>query len=115
MTLAEKASQVRDMAAAIPRLKVPSYGWWSEAAHGVAAAGYATNFPQVIGLAATWDAALMHQIGEVASTEGRAKYHQTIRDGQPERFYGLTFWAPNINIFRDSRWSYQRPTVRIRS
>ena len=110
MTLAEKVSQMRDMAAAIPRLKVPSYGWWSEAAHGVAAAGYATNFPQVIGLSATWDAPLMNQIGEVASTEGRAKYHQSLREGPPERFYGLTFWAPNINIFRDPRWGRGQET-----
>jgi beta-glucosidase len=110
MTLEEKISEMRDGAAAIPRLAVPAYFWWSEAAHGVAAAGYATNFPQVIGLAATWDTPLIHRIGEVVSTEGRAKYHQTVRDNQPERFYGLTFWAPNINIFRDPRWGRGQET-----
>jgi beta-glucosidase len=110
MTLEEKVSQMRDGAASVPRLDVPAYYWWSEAAHGVAAAGYATNFPQVIGLAATWDTPLVHRIGEVVSTEGRAKYHQALRENQPERFYGLTFWAPNINIFRDPRWGRGQET-----
>jgi beta-glucosidase len=110
MTLEEKVSQMRDGALGLPRLDVPAYFWWSEAAHGVAAAGYATDFPQVIGLAATWDTPLIHRIGEVVSTEGRAKYHQAVRDSQPERFYGLTFWAPNINIFRDPRWGRGQET-----
>ena len=110
MTLEEKVSQMRDRAAAIPRLGVPAYFWWSEAAHGVAAAGYATDFPQVIGLAATWDTPLIHRIGETISTEGRAKYHETVRDDRPEWFYGLTFWAPNINIFRDPRWGRGQET-----
>jgi beta-glucosidase len=110
MTLEEKISQMRDEAAAIPRLGVPDYVWWNEAAHGVAGAGYSTVFPQVIGLAATWDAPLMHQIGETVSTEGRAKYHEAIREGRHEWFYGLTFWAPNINIFRDPRWGRGQET-----
>ncbi|HEX9105842.1 MAG TPA: glycoside hydrolase family 3 C-terminal domain-containing protein [Longimicrobiales bacterium] len=105
MTLAEKLTQLVNDAAAIPRLKVPAYNWWNEAAHGVANAGYATNFPQVIALGATWDAPLVHRIGEVTSTEGRAKYHEAVRSGQRQTwFFGLTFWAPNINIFRDPRW-----------
>ncbi len=104
MTLEEKASQLRDRAAAIPRLDVPAYYWWNEAAHGVAAAGIATNFPQTIGMAATWNSGLVHEIGSVISTEARAKYHDSMRRHQPEWFFGLTFWAPNINIFRDPRW-----------
>jgi beta-glucosidase len=110
MTLDEKASQMRDHADSIPRLGVPKYDWWNEAAHGVANAGEATVFPQVIGLAATWDTALVHRVGEVISTEGRAKYEQAIRTGQREIFFGLTFWAPNINIFRDPRWGRGQET-----
>ncbi len=111
MTLEEKVSQLVNAAAAIPRLKVPAYDWWSEAAHGVAAAGYATDFPQVIGLGATWDTPLIHRIGQVVSTEGRAKYHEAMREKDHERwFFGLTFWAPNINIFRDPRWGRGQET-----
>ncbi len=110
MTLEEKVSQMVNAAAAIPRLKVPAYDWWSEAAHGVAAAGYATDFPQVIGLGATWDPALLYRIGQTVSTEGRAKYHEAIRENDHERFFGLTFWAPNINIFRDPRWGRGQET-----
>ncbi len=110
MTLEEKVSQLENAAAAIPRLNVPAYDWWSEAAHGVAAAGYATDFPQVIGLGATWDTPLIHRIGDVISTEGRAKYHEAIRENDHERFFGLTFWAPNINIFRDPRWGRGQET-----
>ena len=111
MTLEEKVSQLVNAAAAIPRLKVPAYNWWSEAAHGVAAAGYATDFPQVIGLGATWDTPLVHRIGEVISTEGRAKYQEAVREKQQDVwFYGLTFWAPNINIFRDPRWGRGQET-----
>ena len=110
MTLEEKVSQLRDHAAAIPRLNVPSYVWWNEAAHGVMGAGYATVFPQVIALGATWDAPLIRQIGDAISTEGRAKYHQAIRENNHDWFYGLTFWAPNINIFRDPRWGRGQET-----
>ncbi|SRR5579883_23314 len=110
MTLEEKVSQMRDQAAAIPRLGVPPYEWWNEGLHGVAFAGYATNFPQVIGMAATWDADLVHKMGETVSIEARAKYNEAIRDDQRERFFGLTFWAPNINIFRDPRWGRGQET-----
>ncbi len=104
MTLEEKVSQMMDQAPAIERLGVPAYGWWNEALHGVARAGYATVFPQAIGLAATWDPALMRQVADVISTEARAKYHDAVRQGKRDRYYGLTFWSPNINIFRDPRW-----------
>ena len=110
MTLEEKVSQMRDHAAAIPRLGVPKYDWWNEGLHGVAFAGYATNFPQVIGMAATWNTGLVHRMGETVSTEARAKYNDAMRNGQPEQFFGLTFWAPNINIFRDPRWGRGQET-----
>ena len=104
MTLEEKVSQMQDVASAIPRLGVPAYNWWNEALHGVARNGYATNFPQSIGLAATWDTVLMHRIAQVIAIEGRAKYNEAIRNGDRSRYAGLTFWSPNINIFRDPRW-----------
>ena len=110
MTLAEKISQMVDHAAAIPRLQVPSYVWWNESLHGVAFAGHATVFPQVIGMAATWDTALVRRIGDVTSTEARAKYHESVRNDQRAWFYGLTFWAPNVNIFRDPRWGRGQET-----
>jgi len=110
MTLEEKVSQMRDHAVAIPRLSVPKYDWWNEGLHGVAFAGYATNFPQVIGMAATWDTGLVHQMGETVSTEARAKYNEAMRHDQHEAFFGLTFWAPNINIFRDPRWGRGQET-----
>jgi len=110
MTLEEKVAQMRDHATPIPRLGVPKYDWWNEGLHGVAFAGYATNFPQVIGMAATWDTDLVHKMGEVVSTEARAKYNQAMRDDQHESFFGLTFWAPNINIFRDPRWGRGQET-----
>ena len=104
MTLEEKVSQMQDVAPAIPRLDVPAYNWWNEALHGVARNGFATNFPQSIGLAATWDTALMHRIATTIAVEGRAKYNEAIRDDDHSRFAGLTFWSPNINIDRDPRW-----------
>jgi beta-glucosidase len=110
MTLDEKIAQMRDHAPAIPRLGVPKYDWWNEGLHGVAFAGYATNFPQVIGMAATWDAPLVHTMGETISTEARAKYNQAMRDNDHEMFFGLTFWAPNVNIFRDPRWGRGQET-----
>jgi beta-glucosidase len=110
MTLEEKVQQMRDHAPAIPRLGVPQYFWWNEGLHGVAFAGYATNFPQVIGMAATWDTQLVHTMGQTISTEARAKYDEAIRNNQHEQFYGLTFWAPNINIFRDPRWGRGQET-----
>ena len=110
MTLEEKVAQMRDHAIAIPRLGVPKYDWWNEGLHGVAFSGYATNFPQVIGMAATWDADLVHEMGETISTEARAKYNEAISHDQHEAFFGLTFWAPNINIFRDPRWGRGQET-----
>ncbi len=110
MTLEEKVSQMRDHAAAIQRLGVPKYDWWNEGLHGVAFAGYATNFPQIIGMAATWDTSLVHHMGETISTEARAKYNQAMREDHHEMFFGLTFWAPNINIFRDPRWGRGQET-----
>ena len=108
MTLEEKASQVVHQAAAIPRLQVPAYNWWSEALHGVAS-GTATVFPEPIGLAATFDAPLIHEMATVIGTEARAKHHEDVRHGN-DIGVGLDFWAPNINIFRDPRWGRGQET-----
>ena len=110
MTLEEKISQLNDQAAAIPRLGVPAYGWWNEALHGVARAGAATSFPQAIGLSATFDTGLMHEVATVISDEARAKHHEALRRDQHDRYQGLTFWSPNINIFRDPRWGRGQET-----
>jgi beta-glucosidase len=110
MTLEEKVSQLIDRAAPIPRLDVPAYNWWNEGLHGIARSGYATLFPQAIGNAATWDVPLLRSIGTVVSTEARAKYNDAIRHGNYDRFYGLTIWSPNINIFRDPRWGRGQET-----
>jgi beta-glucosidase len=110
MTLEEKASQMQDVAPAIPRLGIPAYNWWNEGLHGVARSGHATVFPQAIGLAATWDTPLMHRVADVISTEARAKYNDAIAHDQHDRYYGLTFWSPNINIFRDPRWGRGQET-----
>lgn len=110
MTLEEKVSQMMNGAAAINRLDVPEYEWWNEALHGVARAGFATVFPQAIGLAATWNTDLMHQVADVISTEARAKHHEFVRNNQRARYQGLTFWSPNINIFRDPRWGRGQET-----
>jgi beta-glucosidase len=110
MTLEEKASQMQDVAHAIPRLGIPAYNWWNEGLHGVARAGNATVFPQAIGLAATWDTDLVHRIADVISTEARAKYNDAIQHGNTSRYFGLTFWSPNINIFRDPRWGRGQET-----
>uniref|UniRef100_Q024C7 Glycoside hydrolase, family 3 domain protein n=1 Tax=Solibacter usitatus (strain Ellin6076) TaxID=234267 RepID=Q024C7_SOLUE len=110
MTLDEKVLQMQNSAPAIPRLGIPAYDWWNEALHGVARAGLATVFPQAIGLAATWDATLMHRIAETISTEARAKYNEAIRNDDHSRYRGLTFWSPNINIFRDPRWGRGQET-----
>ena len=103
MTLEEKASQLRYDAPAIERLGIPAYNWWGEALHGVARGGTATSFPQAIGLAATFDDALVQALGDAAATEGRAKYNALSARGDRDIYHGLTFWAPNINIFRDPR------------
>ncbi|MGC2162570.1 MAG: glycoside hydrolase family 3 N-terminal domain-containing protein, partial [Silvibacterium sp.] len=110
MTLEEKVSQTMNSSAAIPRLGVPAYDWWSEGLHGIARSGYATVFPQAIGNAATWDAPLVGQMATVISTEARAKYNQAIRDHLHSIYFGLTIWSPNINIFRDPRWGRGQET-----
>ena len=111
MTLEEKVSQLGHTAAAIPRLGVPAYNWWNEGLHGVARAGTATVFPQAIGLAATFDVPLMHDVADVISTEFRAKYYATVHpDGGADWYRGLTVWSPNINIFRDPRWGRGQET-----
>ena len=110
MTLDEKAAQLEDYATAIPRLGVPDYQTWNEALHGVARAGYVTVFPQAIGMAATWDTAMVHTMGDTISQEARAKYNQAQREGNHRIFFGLTFWSPNINIFRDPRWGRGQET-----
>ncbi|HYL85055.1 MAG TPA: glycoside hydrolase family 3 C-terminal domain-containing protein [Candidatus Angelobacter sp.] len=111
MTLEEKVSQLGHTAAAIPRLHVPEYNWWNEGLHGVARAGIATVFPQAIGMAATFDAPLMHEAADTISTEFRAKYYETVHpDGSADWYRGLTVWSPNINIFRDPRWGRGQET-----
>src|SRR5436190_14765419 len=110
MTLDQKVRQMQNSAPAIPELQVPAYNWWNEALHGVARAGRATVFPQAIGLAATWDTDLMFRVADVISTEARAKYHDAIRQDIHAQYLGLTFWSPNINIFRDPRWGRGQET-----
>ena len=104
MTLEEKVTQMLHSAPAIPRLGVKAYNWWNEALHGVARAGTATVFPQAIGMAATFDEELLYKTADIIATEGRAKYHEAQRKGDTDIYKGLTFWAPNVNIFRDPRW-----------
>ncbi len=104
MTVEEKISQTLYYAAAVERLGIKAYNWWNEALHGVARAGQATVFPQAIGLAATFDEDLIEQVADAISTEGRAKYNAQQRSGDADIFKGLTFWSPNVNIFRDPRW-----------
>jgi beta-glucosidase len=110
MTLEEKVAQMNDVAPAISRLNVPEYNWWNEALHGVARSGLATVFPQAIGLAATWNDSLMLRVATVISDEARAKYHDYIRHDSHQRYQGLTFWSPNINLFRDPRWGRGQET-----
>src|SRR5213078_4222173 len=110
MTLEEKVSQVKDVAPAIDRLGIPPYNWWNEALHGVARSGTATVFPQAIGLAATWDDSLIFRMATVISDEARAKHHEYVRTGSRRRYQGLTFWSPNINLFRDPRWGRGQET-----
>ncbi len=104
MTLDEKVKQMLYNAPAIDRLGIPAYNWWNEGLHGVARNGLATVFPQAIGLAATWDTSLMYRVATAISDEARAKYHYALSKGRHGIYEGLTFWAPNINIFRDPRW-----------
>lgn len=110
LTLEEKVMQMKDVAPAIPRLGIPAYNWWNEALHGVARSGLATVFPQAIGIAATWNDALMFRLATVVSDEARAKHHEYLRRDSHARYQGLTFWSPNINIFRDPRWGRGQET-----
>jgi beta-glucosidase len=110
MTLEEKASQLVNQSRAIPRLHIPAYDWWSEALHGVAYAGTATVFPEPIGLAATFDDSLIHEMAVVIGTEARAKHNQALRAGRRSIMEGLDFWSPNINIFRDPGWGRGQET-----
>jgi beta-glucosidase len=104
MTLAEKAAQMLHEAPEIPRLGIPAYNWWNECLHGVARAGIATVFPQAIALAATFDVERVRAVAEAIADEARAKHHEYLRQGDHGMYKGLTFWSPNINIFRDPRW-----------
>ncbi len=112
MSLAEKVAQLQNTAPGIQRLGLPRYDYWSEALHGVANDGFATVFPQAIGMASTWDTSLIHQESTVIGIEGRAKfnYYTANHNGNAGRFSGLTFWSPNINIFRDPRWGRGQET-----
>ncbi|MCQ2483565.1 MAG: glycoside hydrolase family 3 C-terminal domain-containing protein [Clostridia bacterium] len=110
MTVEEAAMQLRFDAPAIPRLGIPEYNWWNECLHGVARAGMATVFPQAIGLGATFDKELFTEMGEVISTEARAKYNEHSRNGDRDIYKGLTFWTPNVNLFRDPRWGRGQET-----
>jgi beta-glucosidase len=110
MTLEEKVSQMVHNAAAIPRLEVPEYDWWNECLHGVGRAGRATVFPQAIGLGASFDPDLAFRVATAISDEARAKHHASVRAGRRDRYRGLTFWTPNVNIFRDPRWGRGQET-----
>jgi len=110
MSLEEKVGQMMNDAPAIPHLKVPAYEYWNECLHGVARAGKATVFPQAIGLAATFDTGLIYNSAVVISDEARAKHHEALRNNSCERYEGLTYWTPNVNIFRDPRWGRGQET-----
>lgn len=110
MTVEEQASQLSYNAPSVKRLDIPSYNWWNEALHGLARSGIATMFPQAIGLAATFDTGRIYEVGEITSTEARAKYNVYLKFGDTDIYKGLTLWAPNINIFRDPRWGRGQET-----
>ncbi|HMI64305.1 MAG TPA: glycoside hydrolase family 3 N-terminal domain-containing protein [Puia sp.] len=110
LTLEEKVSLLGYRSKAVDRLSIPAYNWWNEALHGVARAGEATIFPQAIGMAATFDDRLLKQSSGAISTEARAKYNLSTAAGRREQYMGLTFWSPNINIFRDPRWGRGQET-----
>ena len=112
MTMEEKAQQMRNNAPGIARIGLPAYNYWNECLHGVARAGTATVFPQAIAMAATWDTNLLHDIADVIATEARAKHNDYVsrHRGDSAQYYGLTFWTPNINIFRDPRWGRGQET-----
>jgi len=111
LSLDEKVGLMSHPAHGIPRLNIPAYNYWSEALHGVARSGRATVFPQAIGMAATWDKELILKVATAISDEGRAKYHAALkRNGDTDQYQGLTFWSPNVNIFRDPRWGRGQET-----
>jgi beta-glucosidase len=110
LTLDEKIGQMQHNAAAIERLGIPQYNWWNECLHGVARNGIATVFPQAIGMAATFNPDLIFREADVISTEARAKYYEAVSKGSHDIYQGLTFWSPNINIFRDPRWGRGQET-----
>ena len=111
LSLDEKVSLMSHPARGVPRLNIPAYNYWSEALHGVARNGRATVFPQAIGMAASWDRDLIHRVASAISDEGRAKYHAALRrNGYTDQYQGLTFWSPNVNIFRDPRWGRGQET-----
>jgi beta-glucosidase len=110
MTVEEKVSQLMNDSPSIERLGIPAYNWWNESLHGVARSGRATVFPQAIGIAATWDTDLMSRVATAISDEARAKYHEFLRRGKHNIYQGLTFWTPNINLFRDPRWGRGQET-----
>ena len=111
MTLEEKISQMFNTAVAIPRLNVPEYNWWNECLHGILLVeDHATVFPQAIALAATWNVGLINKVANVISDEARAKHHEYVRNGKRGLFQGLTFWSPNVNLFRDPRWGRGQET-----
>jgi beta-glucosidase len=110
LTLEEKAHQMMHRSPAISRLNIPAYNWWNESLHGVARSGVATVFPQAIGLGATFDENLVHKIATAISDEARANYNAAVSKGYHLQYSGLTFWTPNINIFRDPRWGRGQET-----
>ncbi len=110
LTLEEKASLMTHGSPAIPRLNIPEYNWWNEALHGVGRAGTATVLPQSIGMAATFDDEAVKAAFDMVSDEARAKYNEMKLKGQRGQYYGLTFWTPNVNIFRDPRWGRGQET-----
>ena len=110
MTVEEKISQLIYNSPSIERLGIKEYNWWNEAAHGVARAGIATVFPQAIGMAATFNPELVNRVADAVSTEARAKYNKSVEFNDYDIYKGLTFWTPNINIFRDPRWGRGQAT-----
>lgn len=110
MSLVQKVGQLQHAAPAIESLGIPAYNWWNECLHGVARNGLATVFPQAIGMAATWNTELIRSQADIISTEARAKYYQALENGSTDIYQGLTFWSPNINIFRDPRWGRGQET-----
>ncbi|MBQ0075277.1 MAG: glycoside hydrolase family 3 protein, partial [Prevotella sp.] len=110
LTLKEKAKLMVDQSEAIPRLGIPQFQWWNEALHGVGRNGFTTVFPITMGMAASFNDALLYQVFDAVSDEARVKYRQAKASGDIKRYQGLSFWTPNINIFRDPRWGRGQET-----